>query len=237
MLPEYYEKSLLSWQYEKRVSLFACDGWDVYSNQKIKLPEDDDSDEHFHTKKVDSDLKCEKGGEFGTALNKDIFAIVWKKVFDDGKYRNFDWTVKVDPDAVFFAERLKTSLYQHPIVQGGLYIVNCPMGLHGPLEVFSQEAVTSLVQRWDECEGHFNQMCSGDCQWGEDMWVDQCLSKVLNVRCEHDNRLLIEDHCDPPAGWLDCPATLRLADGSQPVSLHPFKTQERYEQCYNSALR
>merc|ERR1712194_954206 len=92
------------------------------------------------TAKVDSDLKCEKGGEFDTALNTDIFFEVWKKVVTGSNYANYDWTVKADPDAVFFPGHLKSVLLQ---------------------------------------------LCAGDCQWGEDMFTDQCLNTVLGVRCEH----------------------------------------------------
>jgi hypothetical protein len=227
MIPtDFYEKSLIEWQFEKKVSIFACDGYAVYSSEEINITD------QLVTAKVDSDLQCEKGGEFGTALNVDIFFEVWKKVVNDVDYADFDWTVKADPDAVFFPERLKTVLMQHPVVAGGLYLVNCPRGLHGPVEVFSREAVERLFYGWEQCKAHFVQMCSGDCKWGEDMFADQCLSKVLNVRCEHDDRILIEDACDPPEGWLECPASLGGV-----VSIHPFKTPERYEQCMTHSSR
>ncbi|CAK0788508.1 unnamed protein product, partial [Prorocentrum cordatum] len=227
MIPtDYYELSLIKWQHERQVSIFACDGYAVYSSDETEISDD------LVTAKVDSDLKCEKGGEFGTALNVDIFFQVWKKVVNDGDYADYDWTVKADPDAVFFPARLKSVLLAHPIVQGGVYLVNCPRGLHGPVEVFSREAVERLFYGWEQCTQHFTQQCSGDCMWGEDMFADQCLSKVLGVRCEHDTKILIEDACDPPPGWLDCPPSM-----GDVVSLHPFKTPERYEACMTSSQR
>lgn len=227
MIPtDFYERSLIEWQFEKKISIFACDGYEVYSSEEINITDE------LVTAKVDSDLKCEKGGEFGTALNTDIFFEVWKKVVNDADYADFDWTVKADPDAVFFPERLKTVLMQHPVAEGGVYLVNCPRGLHGPVEVLSREAVEKLFYGWEQCKEHFLQLCNGDCQWGEDMFADQCLNTVLNVRCEHDDRILIEDACDPPAGWLDCPPSLGGV-----VSLHPFKTPERYEECMTHSSR
>jgi hypothetical protein len=56
------------------------------------------------------------------------------------------------------------------------------------------------------------------------MFIDQCLDKVLRVRRVFESRLLLEDHCDPPAGWDSC------SDG-EATAFHPFKATDAYEEC------
>jgi hypothetical protein len=222
MLPGSYEQELITWQAKRNVSLFACDAYAVYSNKAI------DVIDGVQTRKVDSTLKCEKGGEFQTALNLPIFLVVWTKVIEDGQFMKSAWTVKVDPDTVFVVPRLRAALQAHPETEDGVYINNCKYGLHGPLEVFSRNAVKAWAMGSESCVDHFTKLCSGDCAWGEDMFIDQCLSRVLKLQRDSDFRLLVEDHCDPPNGWKSC------GDGSY-ASYHPFKSVSEYEECLRSA--
>jgi hypothetical protein len=177
---------------------------------------------------INHDLTCSSGGEFKTALNLDIFLAVWRKVVDDGAFAFHDWTVKVDPDCVFFPARLRATLWVHAEAEEGVYLNNCRMGLHGPLEVFSTNAVKAWSKGSERCVAHFNKLCSGDCLWGEDMFIDQCLWKVLNVTREDEPALLLEDHCDPPDGWKSCQEV-----GT--VAFHPFKALDDYETCVKNA--
>lgn len=222
MLPHSYEQGLLKMQHSLGVSLFACDEWSVYSNQVIEV------DDGVKSGVVNSDLKCGKGGEFGTALNLDIFLAVWTKVVSDAIFEKHDWTVKVDPDAVFFPDRLKTILSIHPEAKNGAYLNNCQFGMHGPVEVLSRNAVTAWAMGSPRCVQHFQKKCGGDCFWGEDLFVDQCLWKVLGVRRDNDFRLLLEDHCDPPKDWDDCTR-------GDIATFHPFKTQDGYKDCLKRA--
>mmetsp|Transcript_21250 Transcript_21250/g.56224 ORF Transcript_21250/g.56224 Transcript_21250/m.56224 type:complete len:874 (+) Transcript_21250:50-2671(+) len=222
MLPGSYEQGLLAFQYRLKVSLFGCDAYSVYSNQAIKVAEG------LVSGVVDSDLKCEKGGEFGTALNLPIFLAVWKKVVEDAIFKKHDWTVKVDPDAVFFPERLQGIVAMFPETEKGVYLNNCKFGLHGPIEVFSRHAVTTWSTGHKQCIDHFWKLCHGDCLWGEDLFIDQCLAKVLGAQRENDYRILTEDHCDPPKDWDSCTDESRVA-------FHPFKNETGYRTCLNNA--
>jgi len=222
MLPGSYEQDLLAMQYKAKVSLFQCEGFSVLSNMSIVVAPG------LKSGLIDSDLQCKKGGEFGTALNLDIFIAVWKKVISDATYLQHDWTVKVDPDAVFFADRLRSIVSIHEETPTGNYLNNCKFGLHGPIEVFSRNAVTSWAKGRQQCQDYFWKLCHGDCFWGEDLFIDQCLWKVLKVRRDNDWRLLTEDHCSPPKGWDNC------EDASR-VSFHPFKKADTYMKCVNSA--
>ncbi|CAK0847846.1 unnamed protein product, partial [Prorocentrum cordatum] len=186
MLPHSYEQELLEDQESRGTGMFDCDDWMIYSNKAVPIGPKKAS-------VIDSDLKCKMGGEFGTALNLDIFIVLWTKLVEDAVYLEHNWTVKVDPDAVFFPLRLRVILTTHTEVEGGTYINNCKYGLHGPLEVFSRNAVTAWSTGWRDCKTTFEAKCGGDCYWGEDLFIDQCLDKVLGVKRDNDFRLLLED--------------------------------------------
>lgn len=74
----------------------------------------------------------------------------------------------MDPDTVFFPARLKVAVAFHPDTYNGLYLNNCKLGLHGPLEVLSSRAVSRWHEGIGNCHHHFNTVCSGPCRWGED---------------------------------------------------------------------
>lgn len=223
MQPQGYEGGLLAMQYKKKVSLFACDEYVVYSNEEIELAPG------LTTHVVDSTLKCEMGGEFHTALNLDIFITVWRKVISEGRFLHHDWTIKVDPDCVFFPDLLRAVLPHHAEAKNGVYLNNCKYGLHGPVEVLSRNALQTWVAGLDQCKEYFDKLCSGFCGWGEDLYLDQCLEKVLEVRRDDEWGLLTEDHCpaDPqhPPEW-----SAGLCDNGD-AAFHPFKTEEGYIQC------
>lgn len=223
MLPHSNEPILLAMQYAERQSLFGCDQAAVYSNKTMQIGPD------FISIAAHVNLECKFGGEFKTALNKDIFDTVWRKIVDDGVFKFYAWTVKVDPDAVFFPGRLKFLLPKYTPGDKGMYLNNCPRrGLHGPLEVLSSKAVEIYVGYEDQCNTHFEKLCSGDCHWGEDMFMDQCLMKVLGVDRQNESNLLVEDHCDPPPHWKDCKS-------DKDVAFHPFKTTETYQTCLEAS--
>jgi len=222
MQPSGYEPRLIKTQYQHKASIFGCEEYAVYSNRVIKIALG------LETYVVNSSLRCEVGGEFNTALNLDIFLTVWAKVIEMGRYALHDWTVKVDPDCVFFPTRLQAPLAS---LQGGdhaVYLNNCKFGMHGPLEVLSRKTVQVWAAGAQQCQDHFTKLCSGDCYWGEDLFIDQCLMKVLKVERIDDYDLLAEDHCEPDEGWDTCRNETKVA-------FHPFKTEEGYLGCLNNA--
>uniref|UniRef100_A0A7S1M6N3 Apple domain-containing protein n=1 Tax=Alexandrium catenella TaxID=2925 RepID=A0A7S1M6N3_ALECA len=223
MLPYGYEREMLGMQYRRGLSIFKCDEYTVYSNESIVVAPG------VITSVVQSDMHCEKGGEFKTALNTPIFMAVWTRIFKENRARFHDWIVKADADAVFFADRLRRVVMNHPEDDRGVYLNNCRMGMHGPLEVFSRNAVAAWEGARGRCIAHFSRLCNGDCKWGEDMFIDQCLWKVQLVRRDFEGRLLVEDHCAPPPDWWQC-------RNASVVAFHPFKNVDGYEQCAANAM-
>lgn len=220
MQPFGYERHLMETQFQRQWGIFGCDEYEVISNQSITLGQG------LVTSVAISNLVCESGGEFGTALNTDIFLQVWRAVFDDGRYTYNDWTVKADPDCVFFPQRLRVLLAFHPDTYKGVYLNNCKYGMHGPIEILSRQAVQALPDGFSKCKKHFNKLCSGPCLWGEDMFLDQCLHKVLEVTRIDDWNILSEDHCDSD-DWEEC--------SSHRVAFHPFKSVKTFAKCIDDA--
>ncbi|CAK0810577.1 unnamed protein product, partial [Prorocentrum cordatum] len=92
MVPGSEEQSLLVIAFQNSAGIFNCDMNTIYSSLEFELAPG------VVTHKVASDLHCESGGEFNTALNLEIFLEVWRSVVADGDFTRFEWTVKVDPD-------------------------------------------------------------------------------------------------------------------------------------------
>mmetsp|Transcript_79308 Transcript_79308/g.245960 ORF Transcript_79308/g.245960 Transcript_79308/m.245960 type:complete len:122 (+) Transcript_79308:3-368(+) len=109
-----------------------------------------------------------------------------------------------------------------------MYFNNCRFGMHGPIEVFSRNAVQALGAGWHHCRNYFHMACSGPCWWSEDLFIDQCLSQVLYVKRETERDLLSETRCSPPKDWRSC------KDGSK-VAFHPFKDGRQYKECLDNA--
>ncbi|CAK0871515.1 unnamed protein product [Prorocentrum cordatum] len=220
MVPDSYEAALLDMQYDEGISLFECDEYAVFTNQDLKIAD------KVETIRVDSDLKCSSGGEFGTALNTDIFLTVWAKLLAMDRFSRHDWIVKVDADCVFSPPRLRSVLEAHRDSASGVYLNNCLLGMHGPLEVLSRNAVLAFAAGRAACAARLAERCGGPCSWGEDMYVDQCL-QLLRVRREYEQYLLQEDHCEPPPGWDSC-----ASPGV--VAFHPFKGVDEYKACVSA---
>jgi len=222
MRPIGYEPGLIRLQYQHKASIFGCEEYAVYSDRIMDVVPG------LRTYVVNSSLECEVGGEFRTALNLDIFLAVWAKVVVVNRYTLHDWTVKVDPDSVFFPSRLHATLDSRQGGDHAVYINNCKLGMHGPLEVFSRKAVKAWSEGAQHCHDHFTKLCSGDCHWGEDFFIDQCLMRILKIKRISDFDLLVEEHCDPEEGWDTCRNQSKAA-------FHPFKNEDAYLGCLKNA--
>lgn len=225
MMPYGSETELILYQYQQHASIFACDGWAVFSNVSLTMAEG------LVTKAIQSDLTCDYGGDSQTALNSWIFIALWDKICDDAEYRAYKWVVKVDPDCVFFPDRLLAII---PAYADAQYINNCKYGLHGPIEVFSMGAIDVLAAEYaTTVDGRTPGRCVTEQrfgQWGEDMFIDQCLSKVLSIwNIPLEPRLVCEDKCG-------CEDFYWCSKGLDRVSYHPFKTVGAYDACLANAM-
>mmetsp|Transcript_70327 Transcript_70327/g.177236 ORF Transcript_70327/g.177236 Transcript_70327/m.177236 type:complete len:757 (-) Transcript_70327:89-2359(-) len=216
MLPWGYEPSLLQMQFQTNKSIFACEEWAVYTSANMNLS-------GLKPTKLSIDLHCSLRGKFHTYYNTPIFIKIWRQVISDNRIHFHDWTVKVDPDAVFLPWRLRHSLanlnngrLEAAEKQRGMFVNNCKYGLHGPMEVVSRRALDIYAEGVDTCERPPQ----------EDVYLQSCL-KSLGVE-QYDNfDVLVEDHCDPPDEWTDCE--------SRHAVFHPFKSVGAYKKCLHNA--
>jgi len=220
ILPYSYEVDLAIMQYQYYYSIFACEYWGVYSSQRLELAPG------LVTRIMNTSQVAEKGGQWGTALNTEPFLAFWKAALEDGEYLKANWFVKVDPDTVWFPNRLAHILRGQEALNAtqepGVYLNNCPQGLHGPIEVLSQAAFSTFAKVAVTCFWNMNDW--GNWQWGEDMWLDQCLMNHGNVRRVMVGNLLAEAHCNHWPGWRACPS-------QDIVAYHPFKKADEYITC------
>jgi len=224
VVPGTYEEALLAYQEKAATSIFACDAFAVYSNVT----------KHFghaiRTSAVNTSLEVTFGGDSYTALNSWIFIAVWKKVIDEQWHAHYPWIVKVDPDAVFFPERLRPIVAKH---RGAGYIDNCKYGLHGPIEVLAASTLRVLEADYKASfDGKAPKKCVEQLhfgQWGEDFFLSRCMWQVHNITKELDSTLMCEAHCDCN-DWYWC-------GRPDSVTFHPFKRPDMYQQCMANSLK
>jgi len=251
MLPWGYEPALLSAHRNAGIGIFACNAYDVLSNGTFLLHDNNNSkallkkatpweiegsrqrelkgtkEGPLVTHSIGGDLFVEFGGKWHTAMNTDIFIRVWATVIKMGTFRDHAWTVKADPDAVFFPARLRQMVVDEP--SGPLYLNNCKFGLHGPIEVMSKEA----LDVWHEKSGHCEDIrkagmdmsrdqSDADHAYGEDEYIHRCFDKIGVGRVDELGLLLSETACQQE--------TVPCDEGK--VSFHPFKTMQEYFDCW-----
>lgn len=161
------------------------------------------------------------GLDGGSEHNIQSFINAWKMVKDDGRWKQADWTIKVDADAVFFPAHFKVkveTVYRTP--QGAaLYLRNTfyKFQFLGALEAITREGIELYFQRGWECEPHLTQ------EGGEDYWLLQCLEGIgLNYQTDtallHD-KYAADENCGDPDG----------------VAHHFFKKIDDWDVCWNMA--
>jgi hypothetical protein len=177
------ELGLLKAAFGKKIGIFACDKWDVFSDNQTDLApgvpftavEDEDNDFHFAKRK-----------ETGTWINTGLHTQVWKAIRSDtSRYKSLDWVVKVDCDAVFVPSRLRTFLASLGVPAGGIpgmYLENCKgvmWGWFGNLEVMSVAAFDTLLPNIEWCKYHLDWKTGVEGgkygPMGEDLFAQRCL--------------------------------------------------------------
>ena len=169
-----------------------------------------------------------KAGSLEGILNTQIFMQAWAQVNEDGRFRHHDWTIKVDPDAVFLPSRLRTHLLDIAPASSSekLYLVNCKQsfGLFGALEVFSREALETYIADYNMGE---EARCLTELDWtmmGEDLFMKRCFD-LLDIGAKSDFGLLSDGYCN------DAPSPCYSGN----VTFHPFKTSMSYAECFHEA--
>lgn len=234
------EKALLTKQFAKKVSIFDCDAYDVFSDEKVdlggglvtKTVQDVDDEFHFAKRKTS-----------GAWVNTGTFIQVWKKIGAEKKYMSYDWVVKVDADAVFVADRLRNRIQWMPRTIGGTIIQNCKYvkyGFFGNLEVFSHTAFSILLANLETCRstiawkkgienGKYGPM-------GEDLFAEICLTKNGVDRVEAFD--LTSDGACPANRPKDQRKNKKWVPDCKRLTpaMHPFKKPDAYFKCLEETM-
>merc|ERR1712213_233555 len=130
-----HELELLNIIAARGAGLFACEQWDVFSdvsaalvNGYVTIKVEDTFGEFHQLKRKDS----------GTWVNWGMFYQIWVKIREVGKWRDADYTVKIDADAVFVPQHL---------------------------EIISKTAVEVLTKCLEDCHSVFAPCANDGCDW------------------------------------------------------------------------
>jgi len=220
------DKALIQSQFTGRAGIFACNDNLVIGQEEVSFGKDDCGTER---KSVQKDLPSVKKGMYGVDgsmtsswLNVPIFLACWDVIIASNEVWEHDFTVKVDPDTVFFPGRLGYHLKEH--VGKPIYTTDCrywggdPVGkVFGSLEVLSKQAVGAYKNNMQQCKDLPWQ------GWGEDYWLQHCMNAigvgppvlladwVADTTCpmggnpDCGNKDLIANHPHKDAGdWWSC---------------------------------
>merc|ERR1712241_664020 len=175
-------------------------------------------------------------------VNSMMFYQAWMDIKRKQLTADSDWVVKVDADAVFLPQRLRHTLHDFKVPEGGVYIENCHkvmFGFFGNLEVISQDGFSSFLANLETCKstldwkGEDPDWEAGP--WGEDLFLQKCLDKIGVPKVS--NFTMTADGACP----ADRPKELQKATNLkwQPncldinaVSYHPFKKPDEYFKCH-----
>jgi len=220
-----YELSLMRSQLSQGAGIFSCNTWSVFSDRKTWLSPGPPV--RIENTVLDIAIQA-TAGKSTHFLNTDVFAKAWSMVHKEGKYKSASWTLKVDPDAVLFPDRLRQHVRSIPGYTNnhpkGVFVLNCLYNDHkywffGALEVFSAKALETYFAGSETCMKALDRG-----ELGEDTWMRKCLD-ILQVDSIKDTGLLSDGYCnEAPSPCV-----------SGKVAFHPFKNAEAYFACHNEA--
>lgn len=204
-----YEDGLMKVARDKKASIFACDASATF----------------FSWQSARGDTAGANLGQFGQAwssvINTDVFINVWEQVLKDGRYNEYDWTVKIDPDSVFFPHRLSSTLGALRAPKGWpIYIKNTAkdFGFLGACEVLSVTAMQKFFRYYHEC---FRTISAHS---GEDGFMKGCMDMI------GAGYMLALDVLNTPHHDGPCSDPNR-------VTFHPRKDAGSWDACYREATR
>merc|ERR1712113_157630 len=158
-------------------------------------------------------------------VNTRLFINVWKSIKNEGAWKNYAWTVKADPSAIFIPIRLQYILVHQPVTETGILMENCKhtrMSFHGSLEVVSKNAMGALLDNLDKCQAELpfeNGTHTHNKYYGEDKFMAWCMhyNGVLRVPSRQETNRVPKT--EPIKGLLiakSCPSHRIPQTGSFP---------------------
>jgi len=221
-----YEFDIIRLQHQLGTGLFACEDQMIFSEESHSIC-------GFNTNSigpVKSPQRASMPASSGAWLNTEVFLRIWRLIRASGRFRNAEWTVKVDPDTVFFPHVLRDELTFRmnrvwsfaASTQSRFFFNTCQHvrgGFYGALEVISRPAVEAYLSNLDSCAVQFD-----TANIGEDLFCQKCLETTGAVgQTGYD--LIMDGSC-----LGDIPA---CTPGH--AAYHPFKSEAAWHQCWSAA--
>lgn len=225
------EIALIKGQLRNRSGIFGCDNVAVLSGKRMLLGDGHKYSNGSHVQVYTwvnpahsvpmGNLAA--GDNTNSFKNTDIFINAWNILVKSKAVFGHNWTAKVDPDAVFFAYRLRWHVkkWTHPLDNAAYYLKNCLFKgpqLYGALEVFNEAAMRLYDTKGKSC----TQLPWGG--WGEDEWIDKCM-QMIGAHAMNDYQLVGDHRCMA----AECGDTWRVA-------FHDYKTEEAYYNCWKTTM-
>ena len=236
-----YEVGLLKYQMGQRAGIFSCDSFAVFSNVSSL----DDAPEIPVVQVIHGPMTVPRGDSWmkrltnGDALNTPLFMHAWKWFADTKTHEQYDWTIKLDADTVFYAPLLRLTLAERlPISyttswQCDHAARNDPFALTfwgdwlpGPIEALNSEAMNRILARVKRCAADMPPD-----EFGEDIWLSRCREAADEshepvASCIPLGNKLLQWDGVPMGSTARCD----LPDGPT-AALHPFKSVEEQKKC------
>jgi hypothetical protein len=175
--------------------------------------------------KVYKGVKAPEGELSDVTMIPKTFVQIWKEIQNDRLWEDYDWTVKVDVDAVFLPARLAQHLrLLRPRADVSIYIKNSEKyGMAGPLMVMSNSALKTYFDNEDDCSKALG-------QFGEDFYFATCFD-AIGVGFMFDDKMLknFNEEATPPTENTQVCAEAPFA------AFYPYKRQATWTSCYEQA--
>lgn len=231
------EPGLLEAQAKAGLSIFGCDAFEVFGDSLLS--------DRFNVTVLQGPLTSRKG-RFNSYLNAPALGQVWDKIFADGRYLHFDWTVKVDADAVLFPDRarrvLSTACNEDPCEALAMNDCGFVWGpatdlVPGPIQALSRAAAKKFAQNVSTCRKHINMSALE-----EDIFLSDCLD-YLRIGFGSPVGFVKNNDCD--AGLDAMPIFRKVKRFYERTRMstfftcdccfaafHPFKTTDEWVWCW-----
>eukprot|EP00931_Biecheleriopsis_adriatica_P112908 TRINITY_DN8774_c0_g1_i1.p1 TRINITY_DN8774_c0_g1~~TRINITY_DN8774_c0_g1_i1.p1 ORF type:complete len:377 (-),score=59.76 TRINITY_DN8774_c0_g1_i1:182-1264(-) len=244
MMPWGPERSLLEFAASQKQGIFGCDATEVWSSDVPPAMSPQVGGLNISVLKG-INLYAPKERAWGWVANAQNFKVLWQVILDEGKWKDYDWTVKADPDTVLVADRLRGPLAYHQkasasIIYGdGAFLKNCVLGggtMYGAAEIISKNGLKTYNEKSKICPPHSR----------EDDFMNTCLQTV-GVTPLLETHTFCMRGCDlswgRPNGMVPglCEIEYVLCKGDHSV-WHAFKTPALWKRClinlnaYNKSL-
>jgi hypothetical protein len=218
-----YEVDVMKSQLQVGGGVFGCDGFAVVSEDEWTIGTGPGG--RLGEVKTIQFRGAEVGvSKDGTAGNAELFMLAWNALLTRTTVLTYDWVLKVDPDAVVLADRLRDHL--RDATGAKHYVRNCnsqpenpefPM-MFGSLEAISKEALKQYKDGMETCVAKLSWS-----DWGEDVFMGKCLT-FLGVDSLDDFSIISDGVCTE----VDC-------YDARPAAFHPFKSSKDWLTCWESA--